>query len=647
MFRPTLLATVVAALLWAPVAPSHAFDPLQEHELDDMADQSLAQTAGQAAGQAATADPRYVWDLSPLFASDAAWDAERQAILAALPELRALRGGVGADARSLARALDTASAWTQRFSRVAVYASAMASTDNRDARNQERQSLMRNLSGQFASSLSWMDSEIRQIGAARLDAWLAAEPALKKHEKRLRDVLRLAAHQLSPETEAALAAYGPLLGSATQARTFLTTVDASWPTLEVDGKTETLNDIGYQRLRAHPDRAVRQQVFERFFGAYGRLENTLGSLLAQRVETGVTNARLRQHASAVSASLASNAIPESVYRNLVTEVNKGLPTLHRYFKLRQRMLGLPDLGYHDIYPDLVKSDRRFSPEESGELALAATAPLGADYQRRLKQALGARTMHVFPAPGKSSGAYQSGVYGLTPLIFLNHQGTFDSLSTFAHEWGHGMHTILANATQPYETAGYPLFLAEIASFSNELLLQRHMLEQAKTVEERLYLLTESVERLRGAYFRQTMFAEFELMTHDAVQRGEALTGKRMTQMYCGLLRKYHGAEQGVMKIDPVVCSEWALIPHFHRPFYVYQYATSMAAAAFFTEQIAQRKPGMPETYLEVLRSGGSVHPVPRLRAAGLDMDSPAPHQALIRHMDKLLDEIERLLGQKG
>lgn len=627
--RPTLLAALLATAC-------AAFGPA-----------SLAHAQAPAPAAAPAADPRYVWDLAPLFASDAAWDAERQAIQAALPQLAALRNGFAKDATRLRQALDTLSSWRQRYARVAVYASAMASTDNRDARNQERQSLLRSLAGQWGSALSWVDAEIRQLGETKINAWLAAEPGLKKHEKRLRDVLRLAAHQLTPEAEAAVAAFGPVMGAATNARTLLTTVDADWPTLEVDGKTEKVDNVSYTRLRAHPDRAVREQVFQRFFGAYGRLENTLGSLLAQRVEAGVVNARLRGYPSAVAASLADNAIPESVYRTLVAETHKGLPTLHRYFKLRQRLLGLPDLAYHDIYPDLVKSERRYTPEESGDLTVAATAPLGADYQRRLREALGAKTMHVFPAPGKSSGAYQSGVYGLTPLVFLNHQGTFDSLSTFAHEWGHGMHTVLANAAQPFEMAGYPLFLAEIASFSNELLLQRHMLAQAKTREERLYFLTEAVERLRASYFRQTMFAEFELATHDALQRGEPLTGKRMTQLYCGLLRKYHGADQGVMKIDPVVCSEWAFIPHFHRPFYVYQYATSMAGAAYFTEQILQKKPGMPETYLSVLRSGGSVHPVPLLRQAGLDMDSPAPYQALVRHMDRLLDEIEKLLAQKA
>lgn len=613
-----------------------------------LAQSAAGKPADPVTGSASTAvDPRHVWDLSPLFADDAAWDAERRAVQAELPALRALRKDFGRDAASLRQALDRISAVSQRWSRVAVYASAAASTDNRDARNQERQSLLRSLGGQYGAALSWVDSEIQALGEEKIEAWLKAEPGLQKHAKRLRETLRLARHKLSPETEGALAALAPVLGAAAGTRTLLTTVDMEWPRIQVDGKSELLNDTGYSRLRAHPDRAVRQQVFETFFGAYGRLENTLGSTLAQRVEAGVVNARLRGYPSAMAASLADNAIPESVYRTLVAEAHKGLPTLHRYLKLRQRMLKLPDLQYHDLYPDLVKSERRFSPEESGDLTVAATRPLGVDYQAGLRLALNQRSMHVFPAPGKSSGAYQSGVYGQTPLVFLNHQGSFDSVSTFAHEWGHGMHTILANAAQPYETAGYPLFLAEIASFSNELLLQHHMLAQAKTREERLFYLSEAVERLRGSFFRQTMFAEFELQTHEALERGEALTGKRMTQIYCGLLRKYHGADQGVTQINPVVCSEWAFIPHFYRPFYVYQYATSMAGASFFTEQILQGKAGMPKTYLDLLRSGGSVHPVPRLQAAGLDMNSPAPYQALIRHMDRLLDEMEKLLAERG
>jgi oligoendopeptidase F len=610
----------------------------------------LAWPTGQAFAQAqpsavpAVPELRSTWDLTPLFASDEAWDAERRALAAELPRLAELRAGFGRDARSLREALDRLSAVQQRFSRLWVYASAHASTDNRNARNQERSGLMRSMGGQFGSATSWVNSAIQDLGAQRVEAMIRADPGLEKHAVRLRDTLRQARHQLHPEAEAALAAMSPVLNAAGSARTLLTTVDIEWPRIRVDGQDQRLDNVGYSRLRAHPDRAVRQQVFQSFFGVYSRHENTLGTLLAQRVEAGVIQARMRKHPSAVAASLSENDIPESVYRTLVAEVNRGLPTLHRYFRLRQTLMGLPDLAYHDIYPELVSTQRRYSLADSAALTLAAVAPLGPEFQALQAQAYGRHTMHVYPAEGKSSGAYQSGIYGLTPLIFLNHQDTFASLSTFAHEWGHGMHTLLANQAQPFETARYPLFLAEIAAFSHELLLQHHMLSQAGSREERLFLLDQALERLRGAFFRQTMFAEFELATHDAVARGEAMTGRRMTQVYCDLLRRYHGAEQGVMRIDPAYCSEWAFIPHFHRPFYVYQYATSMAAASHFTRRLIRGEPGARETYLDVLRSGGSRHPVPLLKDSGLDMTSPEPYRELIRQMDRLLDEMERLLA---
>ena len=633
--RATALA-VLAALTTGLLGTAHA----------DLDDEELL-TDAPTATTAPAADPKYVWDLSPLFASDAAWEAERQALLAELPALKALQKDFGRSPASLRKALDQLSATSQRMRRVGVYASAMASTDNRNARNQERSAQARSLSGQFGASVAWVDGAIAALGEKKINAWLKAEPGLARHSMRLQEVVREARHKLHPEAEAALAALGPVLGGQANTRTLLTTVDIEWPSITVDGKPVRVDSTGYNRLRGHPDRAVRKQAFDAYFRANTRFENTMGSTLAQRVEAGVINARLRGHPSAVAASLSDNAIPESVYRTLVTEAQRGLPTLHRYFKLRQKMLGLPDLGYHDIHPELVKTTRRYTPEVAAELTLASVAPLGAPYQAQLKKALGDRTMHVYPAPGKSPGAYQSGVYGMTPLIFLNHQDTFGSVSTYTHEWGHGMHTLLANGAQPPEKAGYPLFLAEIAAFTHEMLLQDHALKTAQTPEQRLFYLGEAVERLRSAFFRQTMFAEFELQVHDALERGEAVTGKRMTQMYCGLLKQYHGAEAGVMNIDPTVCSEWAIIPHFYRPFYVYQYATSMAAAHHFSTQLLAGTPAARDTYLGVLKSGGSRHPVPLLKDAGLDMNSPAPYRALIAQMDKLLDEMEKLLAQRA
>ena len=608
-------------------------------------------TCSAAVTSLATAAPptvpelRSTWDLSTLFASDAAWDAERLALQAELPALRALRSGFGRDAAALRADLDRLSAFNQRLRRVGVYAGAQASTDNRNARNQERSALMGTLGGQAGAATSWVDGAIQALGADKINGYLRTEPGLQIHAKRLRDTLRRARHTLHPEAEAALAAMRPVMGSASNTRTLLANVDITWPQIQVDGKTERIDATGYTRLRAHPDRAVRQQVFDAYYSTNGRFENSLGSTLTQRVQQGVINAQLRGFASAPAASLAANDIPETVLRTLVAEVNQGLPTLHRYLRLRQRMLALPDLHYHDIYPDLVKSTRQYTLQDAAALVLAAVKPLGDDYQALLAQAYAANTMHVYPAQGKSSGAYQSGIYGQTPLVFLNHQNNFDGVSTFAHEWGHGMHTVLANRSQPFETAGYSLFVAEVASFTHELLLQAHVLSTAQSREQRLYYLGEAVERLRGAFYRQTMFAEFELATHDALQNGQALTGKRMTQMYCSLLRKYHGAEQGVMKIDPAYCSEWAVVPHFYNPFYVYQYATSMAGAFHFSQQVLAGKPGARENYLNVLRAGGSQDPVPLLQAAGLDMTRPEPYRALIRQMDTLMDEMEKLLPQ--
>jgi oligoendopeptidase F len=627
--RTALAAACLSLVTWLPAT---AQEPL---------------AAPSAGGSTAAPDDRHVWDLSTLFKDDAAWEAERQALLAETPRLAALREGFTRDAASLRAGLDRLSAVQQRMRRLFTYASALASTDNRNPRHQERAAQARSLWGRMSASTAWVDGALQDLGATRAQAFLRAEPGLAKHRVRIEETLRLARHQLSPDTEAALAAMGPVMNTSANVRSLLVSSDIEWPSITVDGQPVRVDAIGYQRLRAHPDRAVRQQAFDAFFKAYGRFQASMGALLAQRVEAGVIQARLRQHGTAVAASLAANAIPESVYRTLVAETNQALPTLHRYLKLRQRVLGLPDLAYHDIYPDLVRSPRRFSPDDAAALTLASVAPLGAPYQARLREALAARTMHVYPAPGKSPGAYQSGVYGQVPLIFLNHQDTFDSVSTYTHEWGHGMHTLEANAKQPFETAGYPLFLAEIAAFTHELLLAHHVQQQATTREEKLFFLGEEIERIRGAFFRQAMFAEFELATHDAVQRGEALTGQRMTRVYCELLRKYHGEAQGVMKIDPTVCTEWAFIPHFHRPFYVYQYATSMAAAAHFTQQLLTGSTAARDTYLGVLRSGGARHPVPLLKEAGLDMDSPMPYRALVKRMETLMDEMERLLAQAG
>lgn len=598
-----------------------------------------------AAPAALHADPLpTVWNLSPLYATDADWDAARKALLADLPKLAALKGTLGKSAKSLLAGLDALSAANLRFDRLRVYASMKQSTDNRDAGNQERSNLAGQLGGEFGSALAWVEPEIQALGEARVAAFVKAEPGLKKHAEHLSTTLRLARHTLSAESEAVIAALGPVRSATGEARTLLFNADTKWPEITVDGKVERVDDTRYGLLRQHPDRAVRKQVFDAFFGTLAQYENTYGVTLGNVVQDDTTMAKLRHYPSAVAMSLGAEAVPEAVYRTLVAEVRHGLPTLHRYFKLRQKMLGLPDLHYYDIYPPLVTQAKSYSVDDAAALTQQATLPLGEDYQALLKTALKANTLHAMPAPGKSGGAYQDGVYGAPPFVFLNHQGDFESVSTFAHEWGHAMHTAMANRAQPYETAGYSLFIAEIASTANEVLLSQSMLGRASTRDEKLYQLGYALERLRGTFFRQAMFGEFELATHDAAAKGEALNGKRMTEIYCQLLKDYHGDAAGVMKIDPLYCQEWAFIPHFYRPFYVYQYATSITAAQHFAGDILAGKPGARDNYLKLLASGGSVPPYEALKRAGLDMASPEPYRAVIARMDRLMDEMEALLA---
>lgn len=603
--------------------------------------------AAQAQTTQAAVDPAMVWDLSPLFKSPAEWEAARKKVLADVGDVKKLQGTLGKDAASLRKALDRISDFTRESERVQIFAGLQYSTNTRDSDFIERRNLAQALGAEASAAIAWLAPEVQAIGAEKIDRFIAQDKGLAKHAFKLHDILRLKAHTLLPETEAALAAFGPVFGSASNAYSALANADIDWPEMTLpDGTKQKLNQAGYGKLRQHADRTLRKQAFDLFWAKFGQYGNTMGTTLAAAIQAGTAEAKLRQYPSAVAASLAAYDIPETVYRTLVAETNKGLPTLHRYFKLRQKMLGLPDLHYYDIYPSLVELDRTFPLAESRTLTLEATKPLGEAYTKRLAELTAKRHMHVLPAEGKQSGAYQWGSYGVDPYVFLNHQDDFNSLSTFAHEWGHGMHTALAEANQPFELAGYSLFLAEIASTANEMLLSDYMLANAKTRDEKLFYLGQALEGLRGTFFRQTMFAEFELATHDAVERGEAISGARMKEIYCDLLKRYHGAAQGVMQIDETYCAEWSYIPHFYRPFYVYQYATSIAAAAYFAEEIQKGGPKERDNYLAVLKAGGSEYPYPLLKKAGLDMATPAPYQALIRRMDHIMDEMEKLLAEK-
>jgi oligoendopeptidase F len=616
----------------------------------DLSRRDLLSAAGALAisaaapAEAQTSDaaaPPQTWVLTDLYPTPEAWAAEREAVLKSLPALEAFKGKLGTDAATLRSALQAMSDAQRKAMRLNTYAGLIADSDTSVASAQERRQLAIALGGQLAEATAYVQPEILMVGADKIAALEKADPGLGKFAFELKDILRKAPFTLGAEAEGVLAAASTPLAGAQQIRTQLVDSDLPWPEVTLSTGKVRLDQATYTDKREAPNRDDRKLVFETFFKAFEGYKTSLAAALATQVQSDIFTAKAHHHPSAMEGALSdAGAVPPQVYRTLVEETNQGLPQLHRYFEVRRKLLGLEDMHYYDIYPPLSKLDVKFSLAATRELTLAGVAPLGKDYVDMLAKATASPWADYLPRKNKVSGAYMNGdAYDVHPFLLLNLTGNYESVSTFAHEWGHAMHTLLANKAQPFETAGYSIFLAEIASTMNEQLLVNFMLAGAKTKQEKIYYLGALLELFRATYFRQAMFAEFELQIHETVEKGQALSGDGMNAMYLDLLKKYHGPK---VTIDPVVAVEWAYVPHFYYNFYVYQYATSIAASAYFAGRV-MRSDKERDNYLGVLKAGGSDYPVDVLKKAGLDMTSPAPYRALIDKFAKTLDQIEALI----
>jgi oligoendopeptidase F len=618
--RRDVLVTAAVATAVSTTAPARAF----------------AQAATGSGSSAAA------WDLSEIYPSDAAWETERQALLRTIPTLTGYKGKLGTDAATLKAASQAISDIQKRASRLYTYASLKADEDLRVSPNQERKSQAQDVFTALGEATAWVNPEIVALGPARVNALIASDPGLNKFAFYFRDVIRTAAHTLSPDEEALLASAGTPLAGPQDIRDQLAASDIPRPTVKLsDGKEIRLDDQGYTLSRGAQNRNDRKMVFDKFWGSYKAFENSLGTALAAKVNGDKFTAKARKYDSALQAALDGSNLPEAVYRSLIAEANRGLPVLHRYFELRRRMLGLPDMGYWDIYPPLVKSDRSYSLAEMRQLTIDAIKPLGADYGRTFADASAKRWMDPLPRQGKASGAYmQPGAYDVHPYLLLNLSDKYDGLTTYAHEWGHAMHSLLANAAQPFELSNYPTFTAEVASTAHELLLANMMVERAKSKEEKLFYLGQIMENYRGTFFRQSMFAEFQLAINDLANKGEALSGEKMSALYFDLLKRYHGPK---VMLEPVYSAEWMYIQHFFFGFYVWQYATSITAANYFAQKVMHGTPADRDRYLGVLRAGGSDYGYNLLKAGGLDMATAEPYRLIVDSFSKVLDQAEALI----
>lgn len=609
---------------------------------------TLLSAALPAAEPARAVDPTDKWDLTLLYKDDAAWHAAKDHLAAEIPKIKTYEGRLGANAATLREAMDFIYGLRKDFERLEVYTSLKRDVNTRDSAALELNQEANLLGTDFSRATSFLNPELLTVGEAKLRAFLDADPGLAPYRFPILEVLRAAPHTLGAEAEGVLSAASLITDSPTSFYSILADADIPWPTIKLsDGTEAVLDQAGYTKWREAPNRPDRQAVFEAFWKKFREYERTFGVSLYSQVKTDWFDATVRKYPSSLAAALAGDNIPEAVYRTLLAETNANLPTLHRYFKLRGRMLGVTDLHYWDIYPPIVKLNKNFPLTTGKQLVLAAVQPLGSDYAAQITACLNGRFTDVFPQPGKTSGAYMNGsAYDVHPFVLMNYVDNYESVSTIAHEWGHGLHSLLASHAQPYPTAQYATFIAEIASTLNEALLLDRMLKVADNDDEKLYYLGSALERLRGTFFRQAMFAEFELAIHEQMEKGGSLSGQQLSKIYGDLLRRYHGDAQGVLKIDDLVTIEWAYIPHFYRDFYVYQYATSIAASSAFADRILKGEPGVVDTYLGLLKAGGSDHPYDLVKRAGVDLATPMPYRALATRMNSIMDQIEAILAKQ-
>ncbi|MDD2805435.1 MAG: oligoendopeptidase F [Elusimicrobiales bacterium] len=593
---------------------------------------------------------KYRWNTADLYADDAAWEKQKAEVEASLPKVAAWQGKVCASPQSLLAALDDLMAANLALSRLSTYASMRSDEDTRGGKYRQMSQAASDLGTKLGAAAAFLSPELIAAGKEKVDALAAAEPKLAPYKPWLDDVLRWAPHTLSAPEEKVYAQAGLLTGVPEGFHSAFTNADLPYPAVKLaDGKEVRLDAQGYTQYRAASDPEDRRKVFQAFWKTYSAFETTLGTTLNAEINTHIFRKGVRKFRSCLESALFGANVPEAVYRQLIADVHANLPTLHRYLKLRQRMLGVRQLGYEDLYAPLVGSlDRKYSPEEARDAVLKAVAPLGPQYEADMKKSFDERWVDFLPSAGKKSGAYSTGVYGVHPYQLQNFTGIYEEVSTLAHESGHSMHSLLSARHQPYVTSDYETFVAEVASTLNENLLYRYNLAQAKTKEEKLALLGDRLDNLRQTLFRQTLFAEFELLINETAEKGEPLTGENLTKLYRGLLKTYYGDAQGVCRIDDLYGIEWAYVPHLYMNFYMYQYATSIIASSALTEGIvaeykAGASPAKRDAYLKMLSSGSVKEPIDLLKDAGVDMTTSAPFRAAMREMNDVMDEMEGLL----
>lgn len=589
----------------------------------------------------------HTWKIEDLYASAADWQAEKEAVTRDIALIDAAAQDWTASAAAMKKLFDLVSSIQLRGARLYSYASHQSNTDLANTRFQAMLGEIRSGFVQLGAKLAFMRPDILALGGERFAAYLQAEPGLAPYRFGVEGILREKEHVLPGDQQRIAALAGLFSGVPADASGMLNNVEL--PRGEVtlsDGTKALLNQAAYQRLRGSREATDRGLVMRSFWENQKKFENTFAILQDGAVKNHLFNARIRNYPDCLSARLFSEDISPEVYHQLIRQVHAFLPALHRYLALKQRLLGLPGFRYEDVYAQAVRAvEKTFPFAEARRLISEALKPLGPEYAGALRRAFEERWMDLYPNQGKESGAYSGGVYGVHPYIKLNYNGDYDAVATTAHELGHAMHSYFSDKAQPFPTADYTTFLAEIASTFNEHLLMHHLLKREKDDLFKLYILDNYLDGFRGTLFRQTLFAEFELAMHRRVESGQTLTADWLNAAYLELTRKYYGHEKGVCRVDDYIQAEWSGIPHFYLDYYVFQYSTGLIASMALSDRVAKGDAKARDGYLEVLKAGGSDYPLNILKKAGVDMTRPEPYIEALKRFDSLVGEMEKIAAR--
>lgn len=547
-------------------------------------------------------DAKYKWKLEDIFADNEAWEAEFAEVEAMLPALSALKEHIADNVDTMRDGLQKIDRASWMLERLFVYARMRRDEDSADSVYQGLASRAQNLAVRLSGALSFLDPLLLSLDEQTLSAYIHA-PELTDYSFMLENLLRSKAHVLDEKSERLLSMAGDFSDGAQEIFTMLDNADLKFGEVEHEGRVYPITHAKYMELMQSPDRALREKVYRKYYEAFSGHINTIAATYSTAVRKDIFYAKARGYESARNKALFADNVPPAVYTDLINTVHENLGTMYDYLRLRGRALGIKNLEMYDVYAPLVPEvDAQYTYEQAQDIVLEALGVLGKDYTDMLRRAYADGWIDVYETPGKRSGAYSWGVYGTHPYVLLNHRSDLDSVFTLAHELGHAMHTFYSDGAQPYAKAGYAIFVAEVASTVNEILLTKHLLRTVSDPALKKYVLNHYIDQFRTTVLRQTMFAEFEMQAHAKAERGEALTVEALNGLYFDLNRLYYGKEMGD---DPTIQYEWARIPHFYTAFYVYKYATGFSCASAIVRKL-ETEPGMLAKYKAFLQAAAAI-----------------------------------------